>query len=412
MIKVLLVDDDPVVLRLYQRGLAQRGLQVDTATDGLGAVKALRQSRPDVAVLDLMMPNFSGVEVLKFIRADAALKDLPVIVLSNAYMNDLARDAAVVGAQKALLKVSCSPGLLHDCILEVVEGASLEVEPSRLVAAPALIPKPESVTPAPPAADQAPVPAPLAAPADKEGDEFRTQAREDFMIHARATSAALRQLFDAFTQFQSDHDRANRLEALFRKVHYLTAMAGLADCHLLAQMASVFEAMLYQVMDKPTHITPSVLHTAGMAVEFLERLLRQAPGPQASPLTAAQVLVVDDDSLSNRLVVTALRQVQLQARSTQDPLIGLQWLQEKRYDLVLLDIALPKIDGFEFYRRLRTLPGYQETPVIYVTAYTDFEARAKALVAGGDDVIAKPVLPTELAVKVVMHLMKKIPGQA
>jgi CheY-like chemotaxis protein len=87
--------------------------------------------------------------------------------------------------------------------------------------------------------------------------------------------------------------------------------------------------------------------------------------------------------------------------------VGLQWLKERRYDLVLLDIEMPGMDGFELCRRLRTLPGYQKTPVIYVTSHSDFESRAKSILSGGDDLISKPVFPMELAVKAVALLLKR-----
>jgi CheY-like chemotaxis protein len=87
--------------------------------------------------------------------------------------------------------------------------------------------------------------------------------------------------------------------------------------------------------------------------------------------------------------------------------VGLQWLKERRFDLVLLDIEMAGMDGFELCRRLRTLPGYQKTPVIYVTSHSDFENRAKSVLSGGDDLISKPVFPMELAVKAVTLLLKR-----
>jgi DNA-binding response OmpR family regulator len=407
MMKVLLVDDDPFVLRIYQRGLKQHGMEVMLAGGGLAAVKALRQARPDVVVLDLMMPNFSGVEVLKFIRGQADLEHLPVVVLSNAYMDDLAREAAAIGAQKALIKVECKPALLAACLREVVEDAASSAKPSPLVATPA--PTPPAARPKEPAAPtpaHALVTAPPSAPTGAADTAFKENAREDFFRHAAETRTAIRQLFQSFSEARNEKERALRLEALYRKLHFLVATAGMAGCLLLAQVASAFEAMLFQMMDKPERLTPSVMRTTRLAIEFLERLLQPGADAQAAPLSPAQVLVVDDDALSNRLVVAALRQAHLEARSTQDPLTGLQWLQEGRYDLVLLDIGLPGIDGFEFYQRLRALPNHKNTPVIYVTALVDFESSAKGALPGGEDLIAKPVLPTELAVKTVMHLAK------
>jgi DNA-binding response OmpR family regulator len=118
------------------------------------------------------------------------------------------------------------------------------------------------------------------------------------------------------------------------------------------------------------------------------------------------VLVVDDDPLSNHLVVAALRRARLEARAAENPLIGLELLRQRTYDLVLLDIEMPHMTGFDLCRKLRTLPGYARTPVIYVTAHSDFESRSKGVLSGGNDLIAKPVFPIELAVKTVTHLIK------
>jgi CheY-like chemotaxis protein len=87
-------------------------------------------------------------------------------------------------------------------------------------------------------------------------------------------------------------------------------------------------------------------------------------------------------------------------------LTALKWLQETRFDLVLLDIKMPGMDGFELCRRLRLLPGYEKTPVIYLTSHSDFENRARSVLDGGNELIAKPVLPLELVVKAVALLLR------
>jgi len=62
--------------------------------------------------------------------------------------------------------------------------------------------------------------------------------------------------------------------------------------------------------------------------------------------------------------------------------------------------------GFELCKRLRKLPGYAKVPVVYVTSHSDFEHRAKGILSGGDDLIAKPVFAMELAVKCIMLLLR------
>ena len=69
------------------------------------------------------------------------------------------------------------------------------------------------------------------------------------------------------------------------------------------------------------------------------------------------MLVVDDDAISNRLVVFALKRANLNATSVNDPARALALLKEKRFELILLDVSMPGMDGVELCARLRRLPG-------------------------------------------------------
>jgi CheY-like chemotaxis protein len=381
-------------------------MQVEAAADGLAAINSLRAGKPDVVVLDLMMPKLTGADVLKFIRSEPDLNALPVVVLSNSYMNQLAAEAAAFGVQKALLKVRCSPALLLRTIREVLEGKPSSDDLSHLLAVP------ERIPPAPPSptdrGSAAPAPlAPAPAKAVPTAAEFIAQARRGFLQDGPATCAALRSLCQAVITAPNEAERDLRLQAFYRKVHFIAATAGLAECHRLAQMASVFEAMLFELIGKPASLTPSVLRTAAATVDFLALLFDCARNADRDVPLSAQALVVDDDALNNRLIVAALQLAQLEARSTNDPLAGLQWLTGTRFDLVLLDIEMPGMDGFEFCRRLRKLPNCQKTAVIFVTSHSDFESRAVSVLSGGDDLISKPVFPLELSVKAVSHLLKR-----
>ena len=71
---ILFVEDDAVVLTTYRNLLQREGFRIESAQDGLEALKALSQATPDLVVLDLMLPKFDGADVLKFIRADPRLK--------------------------------------------------------------------------------------------------------------------------------------------------------------------------------------------------------------------------------------------------------------------------------------------------------------------------------------------------
>jgi CheY-like chemotaxis protein len=131
---ILIVEDNPVITCAYQAGFVREGFHVETAEDGLSALKMLPFLKPDLVVLDLMMPKFNGVDVLKFIRSDSVLKSTPVIILSDAYMTELGSEAAKTGAELALLKSTCNPALLVEGANKIFAGESFAVEPSKRLA--------------------------------------------------------------------------------------------------------------------------------------------------------------------------------------------------------------------------------------------------------------------------------------
>jgi len=145
---IFLVEDDPVVVKVYGAKFQREGFRVEVAEDGLVAMKNLLLVKPDVVVLDLMMPKLNGVDVLRYIRSTPELKKTPVIILSNAHMTSLAQDAAAIGAEKALLKSSCTPIQLLEVINSLLSGTAVASDATQRLAAPALPPakpaKPQS----------------------------------------------------------------------------------------------------------------------------------------------------------------------------------------------------------------------------------------------------------------------------
>jgi CheY-like chemotaxis protein len=137
---IFLVEDDAVVVKVYGAKFEREGFRVEVATDGLVALKTLLAVKPDIVVLDLMMPKLNGVDVLKYIRSTPELKKTPVIILSNAHMTSLAQEAAAIGAEKALLKSSCTPGQLLEVINSLLSGAVIKSDATERLAAPAKLP--------------------------------------------------------------------------------------------------------------------------------------------------------------------------------------------------------------------------------------------------------------------------------
>jgi putative two-component system response regulator len=112
-----------------------------------------------------------------------------------------------------------------------------------------------------------------------------------------------------------------------------------------------------------------------------------------------KILMVDDDALVTEVIGAVLRSNGFRFESASDGVEGLLKARDLHPDLIFLDISMPGMDGFQTCRRLREDPVTRKIPVVMLTADTDRESRIKALEAGANDFLTKPVDNTELVVR-------------
>lgn len=120
--KVLIVEDDVALLNLYVKKFSHSGYDVLTAVDGGEAVKVFEDGKPDVVVLDIMLPVMNGFEVLKKIKEMPSGKDVPVVILSNYGEMPNITEGLMGGAVEYLIKVEHTP----EEVVEIVENALRE----------------------------------------------------------------------------------------------------------------------------------------------------------------------------------------------------------------------------------------------------------------------------------------------
>jgi CheY-like chemotaxis protein len=116
MANVLIVDDDIDGCKPLARLLQVVGHSTFFVHDGRAALSLLDRVRPDMILLDMMMPGIDGIEVLKTIRAHPIHKNLPVIVYSALSDSDTVAKALKSGAQSYLVKSKAGIGEIQDCI--------------------------------------------------------------------------------------------------------------------------------------------------------------------------------------------------------------------------------------------------------------------------------------------------------
>lgn len=107
--KILIVEDEDIIVDLLQKKLSQEGYEISIARDGENGLKMMRQIKPDLVLLDIIMPKMGGFEVLEEMRKDEALKKIPVIVVSNSGQPVEIDKAQAFGARDWLIKTEFDP---------------------------------------------------------------------------------------------------------------------------------------------------------------------------------------------------------------------------------------------------------------------------------------------------------------
>ena len=130
-------------------------------------------------------------------------------------------------------------------------------------------------------------------------------------------------------------------------------------------------------------------------------------------MSTQRLLMIEDDARLAGMVGEYLTQSGFAVEHAGDGVSGLNLLQDKPFDMVVLDLMLPDIDGLEVCRRLRALPGdVARTPVLMLTAKGDPMDRIIGLELGADDYLPKPFEPRELLARIRAVLRRHQPGAA
>jgi DNA-binding response OmpR family regulator len=117
--RVLIVDDDPVVRRMLQLSFESEGFDVLTAADGFEGLDAMRSGKPDMVILDIMMPKLDGMKVLDELNGDDELRGMPVILLS-AKATSLDVDLGLKAGAADYVTKPCDPIDLVDRVRSVL----------------------------------------------------------------------------------------------------------------------------------------------------------------------------------------------------------------------------------------------------------------------------------------------------
>ncbi len=118
--KILLVEDEEIMLTLLQRKLAKEGYQISVARDGEEGLRLMKESKPNLVLLDIVMPKLDGFEVLEKMKGDKDLNKIPVIIISNSGQPVELDRAKALGVKDWLIKTEFDPN-------EVIEKVKKQI---------------------------------------------------------------------------------------------------------------------------------------------------------------------------------------------------------------------------------------------------------------------------------------------
>lgn len=401
--KVFLVEDDKEIAAIYKEALEMQGFSVDSAEDGLRAIKMVKSLHPDVIVLDLLMPKLNGVDVVKFVRSHNETATIPIIILSNAFMSDLVQRAADAGANMGLLKSNCTPTKLIAVINNVLAGDQSDTK-HMLLAAPLRDKRDNTSSPATEISKPAPTSL-LDQPQERKRSPS-TEMRHAFTVTEAHTIGEMRALWQNVLAQEAATAQKIGLTEIWTKVRAVSASATAAGCVYIARFANALEGLLRDLIAEPENINYSRMLAVSQAIDFLQYLFNATGGVNFGSPTPNTVLLVDPDielafSLERSIANFNLRLIQATDSATAS-----MWLDRETYDLIIVEADLPDMSGYTFTMRTRALPTHAKTPVYLLTSTLDADARPRAQLAGGKEIFGKPILTSEIIVKALMQIMR------
>ena len=120
MAKILIVDDDALMIRMYQTKFKSDGYSVETAADGEECLSKIGSSKPDLVLLDIMMPEPDGMEVLETLKRQPETSEIPVVMLTNLSGKQDAELAIEKGAVEYWIKKEAKPSDFGTKIKEII----------------------------------------------------------------------------------------------------------------------------------------------------------------------------------------------------------------------------------------------------------------------------------------------------
>ena len=405
--RFLVVDDDPISRQALSLSLKKAFGQPDLAVDGVTALAQASRHAYDVIFLDVQMPGMDGFELCTKIHNTVPNRLTPVVFVTCHSDFDARCKSTLSGGNDLMGK----PFLTFEVCVKALTLA-WEGRLGRNIRTPSQRPDParDSMHRVPTVTDVAcPAPdlttalqpSPAAAPSP-EMDPIT----DAFLDRLSKHLGPFRDLCQKALLASNEETRQNRLAEGFLRLNSWMIRNGAEPVHPAYQLGAALEGLFRKMLQDSRHATPSALDTMTTAVDLLSDLCVPGMKTDLAIHPPIHMLVVDDDLVTRRCIVGALQTAFNKADSVENGEAALALALEKPFDVIFLDVVMPGMDGFEVCSRIRDSVPNRTTPVVFVTGHADFDAHARMSRIGGDGLMGKPFLISEITVKALTFALR------
>jgi len=384
-LKFLIVDDDLISRHAMSLALKKAFGEPDVAVDGETALAKVSQQTYDVIFLDVQMPGMDGFELCTKIRASGLNSATPVIFVTSQSDYEARTQSTLSGGNDLMGK----PFLIFEITVKALTFALQ----NRL----RQIPKSADANP-----NEAGRWGKAGADSAKK-TSVPELSTEDFTneisYHTAAQVGPLQDFCRIILEISDEAARQNLLADALLRISSLISKKVSEARQPTTQMCSAIEGLIKKMLQNTKHSTPSALATLTAAIDLLTDLCD--PGLKSARILnqPINILVVDDDLVTRRIIVGALQTFFTRPESVENGEEALHKTADKHYDVIFMDLMMPGMNGFETCHKIREHTLNRTTPVVFVTSQDDFQTRAQSSENHGSDLLGKPFLIAEIIVK-------------
>jgi two-component system cell cycle response regulator len=395
---ILVVEDNKLNMKLVRTLLQKDSYRVLEAENAEQGLVLAREAKPDLILMDIQLPGMDGLTAARILKKDPLLQKTPIVALTSYAMDGDVEKAREAGCDGYLTK-PLDTRIFSDTIHRFLQDGSPPSPPTLEGGPPRkkiLIVDDESLNVKLLEAQLPP----------GQYEVFRACDGPECLKNTALIRPDLI-LLDIMMPGMDGYEVTRKLKQnpKFQEIPIILVTA-------LGEMKNKLrglEAGADEFLNKPVHKVELLARIRSLVLfkQLREQFAARSQAWTGFPSRKQRVLIVEDDPQEVRLIQLHLRDFFLEIEVAASAEAALDSLENRDVDLLLLDILLPGMDGFDLCRRLKENPRTRNTQVLFITCLSDLESKAKSFETGGDDLLIKPINGYEFQVRVRTLLKKK-----